>query len=139
MVWPVALRFSAHERRSLTEMDSRVIFDLAVAEPVDGVVVISIVGELDMSTAPRLREELIRVTSATDTPRVVLDLAGVDLLDPTGLGVIFDGVKRTRSRGGDLALARAEASVLQDMELTRVIEILPVFDSISEAIQSIAV
>ncbi|KGA17495.1 hypothetical protein GM51_10325, partial [freshwater metagenome] len=37
------------------------IFDLAVDEPVDGVVVISIVGELDMSTAPRLREELIRV------------------------------------------------------------------------------
>ena len=138
MVWPVALRFSAHERRSLTEMDSRVIFDLAVAEPVDGVVVISIVGELDMSTAPRLREELIRVTSATDTPRVVLDLAGVDLLDPTGLGVIFDGVKRTRSRGGDLALARAEVSVLRDMELTRVIEILPVFESVSEAIQSIA-
>jgi len=138
MIWPVSLRSSAHQRRSLTEMDSRVIFDLAVAEPVDGVVVISIVGELDMSTAPRLREELIRVTSATDTPRVVLDLAGVDLLDPTGLGVIFDGVKRTRSRGGDFALARAEASVLQDMELTRVIEILPVFESVPEAIQSIA-
>jgi hypothetical protein len=47
-------------------------------------------------------------------------------------------VKRTRSRGGDLALARAEASVLQDMELTRVIEILPVFESVPEAIQSIA-
>ena len=115
------------------------IFDLAVAEPVDGVVVISIVGEFDMSTAPRLREEVIRVVSATDTPRVVLDLAGVDLLDPTGLGVIFDGVKRTRSRGGDLALARAEGHVLRDLELTRVIEILPVFDSVSKAIQSIAV
>ena len=114
------------------------IFDLAVAEPVEGVVVISIVGELDMSTAPRLREELIRVASATDSPRVVLDLAGTDLLDPTGLGVIFDGVKRTRSRGGDLALARAEAHVLRDLELTRVVEILPVFDSVSEAIQSIA-
>ncbi|MTB01559.1 MAG: anti-sigma factor antagonist [Actinobacteria bacterium] len=138
MIWPVASSSSAHLCRPLTEMDSRVIFDLAVAEPVDGVVVISIVGELDMSTAPRLREELIRVASATDSPRVVLDLAGTDLLDPTGLGVIFDGVKRTRSRGGDLALARAEAHVLRDLELTRVIEILPAFDSVSEAIQSIA-
>lgn len=113
------------------------IFDLAVTENGDGVVVISIIGELDMSTAPRLREELIRVAASVETPRVVLDLAGVDLLDPTGLGVIFDGVKRTRSRGGDLALARAETQVLHDLEITRVIEILPVFDSVSVAAASL--
>jgi anti-sigma B factor antagonist len=113
-----------------------VIFDLAVTEHGDGVVVISIIGELDMSTAPRLREELIRVAAAMETPRVVLDLAGVDLLDPTGLGVIFDGVKRTRSRGGDLALACAEPQVIHDLEIMRVIEILPVFESVDEAVQS---
>lgn len=112
------------------------IFDLVVTEHGDGVVVISIIGELDMSTAPRLREELIRVAASVETPRVVLDLAGVDLLDPTGLGVIFDGVKRTRSRGGDLALARAETQVLRDLEITRVIEILPVFEVVDEAVQS---
>ena len=108
------------------------IFDLVVTEPVAGVAVISIVGELDLSTAPRLREELIRLTM-TDSPRVVLDLGGVDLLDPTGLGVIFDGVKRTRSRGGELVLARAEPQVRQDLEITRVIEILPVFETVEDA------
>jgi len=133
---PITSQCSTRRCRPLTEMDSRVIFDLALTEPIDGVVVISIIGELDMSTAPRLREELIRVVAATDTPRVVIDLAGVDHLDPTGLGVIFDGVKRTRSRGGDLALARAEAQVLRDLEIPRVIEILPVFESVDEAVQS---
>ena len=113
------------------------IFDLAVTEHSDGVVVISIIGELDMSTAPRLREELIRVAAAMEKPRVVLDLAGVDLLDPTGLGVIFDGVKRTRSRGGDLALACAEPQVIHDLEIMRVNEILPVFDSVADAASSL--
>lgn len=113
------------------------LFDLVVNETVEGVVVISVIGELDMSSAPRLREELIRSSAAAAKPLVVLDLAGVDLLDPTGLGVIFDGVKRTRTRGGDLALARAEPQVLRDFELTRVSEILPVFTSVEDAVASL--
>jgi len=114
------------------------MFDLVATEPIEGVVVISIIGELDISTAPRLREELIRVTAELKTPKIVLDLVGVDLVDPTGLGVIFDGVKRTRLRGGDLVLARAEPQVRRDLEITRVIEILPVSDSVEHAIATLS-
>jgi anti-sigma B factor antagonist len=124
-------------RPALTETDSRVMFDLVATEPIDGVVVIAIVGELDISTAPRLREELIRRTAELATPKIVLDLAGVDLLDPTGLGVIFEGIKRARLRQGDLALARAEGQVLRDLEITRVLEILPNFESVDQAIASL--
>ncbi len=113
------------------------MFDLVATEPIEGVVVISIIGELDISTAPRLREELVRLTAELKTPKIVLDLAGVDLLDPIGLGVIFEGVKRARLRQGDLALARAEAQVLSDLEITRVIEILPVSDSVEDAIATL--
>jgi len=124
-------------RPALTETDSRVMFDLVATEPIDGVVVIAIVGELDISTAPRLREELIRRTAELATPKIVLDLAGVDLLDSTGLGVIFEGIKRARLRQGDLALARAEGQVLRDLEITRVLEILPNFESVDQAIASL--
>ncbi len=122
---------------ALTGTDSRVIFDLVATEPIEGVVVIAIIGDLDISTAPRLREELIRVTAELKTPKIVLDLAGVDLLDSTGLGVIFEGIKRARLRQGDLALARAEAQVLRDLEITRVIEILPNFPAVDQAIASL--
>ena len=120
-----------------TGTDSRVVFDLVATEPIEGVVVIAIIGDLDISTAPRLREELIRVTAELKTPKIVLDLAGVDLLDPTGLGVIFEGIKRARLRQGDLALARAEGQVLRDLEITRVIEILPNFPAVDQAIASL--
>jgi len=113
------------------------MFDLVATEPIEGVVVIAIIGELDISTAPRLREELIRVTAELKTPKIVLDLAGVDLLDPTGLGVIFEGIKRARLRQGDLALARAEGQVLRDLEITRVLEILPNFPAVDQAIASL--
>lgn len=115
-----------------------VIFDLIVSGDADGVVVLAVIGELDMATAPRLRQELLRIVSACDgAPRVVLDLAGTDFLDATGLGAIFDGVKRMRLRGGDLALARAESQVVRDLEITRVIEILPVHETIEDAVASI--
>ncbi len=113
------------------------IFQLVVAEPMNGVVVISIIGELDMANAPRLRTELVRIIAAEVTPLVVLDLAGVDLLDATGLGVIFDGVKRSRLGGGDLALARAEPQVQRDLDLMRVSEILPLYESVDDAIQAL--
>jgi anti-sigma B factor antagonist len=115
-----------------------VVFDLIVSGDPDGVVVVSVIGELDMSTAPRLRQELLRIVGeAVGAPRIVIDLAGTDFLDATGLGAIFDGVKRTRQRDGDLALARAEPQVRRDLEITRVIEILPVHDTIQAAVASI--
>lgn len=114
------------------------LFDVNVTNDVGGVVVMSVVGELDMSTAPKLRQQLLGVIAdASDRPLIVLDLAGVDLLDATGLGVVLDGVKRVRLRGGDLALARAEPQVRRDLEITRVIEILPVHESVAEAIASL--
>lgn len=114
------------------------IFELVVAPPINGVVVISIIGEIDMATAPRLRTELVGVIVASNTPLIVLDLAGVDVLDPIGLGVIFDGVKRTRLRGGDLVLARVEPQVQRDLDLIRVSEILPIYDSTDDARQALS-
>jgi anti-sigma B factor antagonist len=115
----------------------QVLFDLIVSSDADGVVVVSVLGELDVATAPRLRQELLRIVAESVVePYVVLDLAGTDVLDATGLGAIFDGVKRTRQRGGDLALARAEPQVLRDLEITRVFEILPVHGSVDVAIAS---
>jgi len=115
-----------------------VIFEVVVSDLTDNVVLIAVVGEIDLSSAPRLRSELVKVIGVAETPRVIVDLAGVDLLDPIGLGVLLDGVMRSRLRGGSLALARAESQVLRDLELTRVIEILPVFETIADAVESFA-
>lgn len=113
------------------------LLDLVVTEPAVGVVAIAIIGELDMSTAPRLREAIIAAATG-DRPRIVLDLSGVDLLDPTGLGVVFDGVKRTRSRGGDLVLCGVGPRARQDLDLLRVSEILPIHESVAAAALSLS-
>ena len=114
------------------------VFDLVVSSGRGGVAVVSVIGELDISTAPKLRQQLIQaILDLGAAPKIVLDLAGTDYLDSTGLGVILGGVKRTRLQGGDLALSRAEPQVRRDFELTRLIEILPIHDSIDGAIDAL--
>lgn len=97
-----------------------------------GWALVRVVGELDVATAPRLRQEAVRLVSE-DVRRIVLDLGGVDFIDSTGLGVIVGMVKRLRTHGGDLALVGGDSRVRKVFEITRVSDILPLHDTVDDA------
>ena len=106
----------------------------AVVTQLEQVVVVGLIGDLDLATAPEARQQLLRaVHQCPDPPRVVIDLLGVDFLDAVGIGVLLAGVVVCRSRGGDLALCRAEPQVLALLQVTRVDEILPAHRSVAAA------
>lgn len=112
----------------------------AVITQLERVVVVGLIGDLDLATAPEARQQLLRaVHRCADPPLVVVDLIGVDFLDAVGLGVLLAGVVVCRSRGGDLALCRAEPQVLSLLQLTRVEEILPSHSSIATAEEELLV
>jgi anti-sigma B factor antagonist len=90
-------------------------------------------GDIDIATAPRLREQLVSLVSKGRT-RVVLDLTGVDFLDSTGLGVIVSVLKRTRTHGGDLRLVGRQDNLVSLFQLTGLDRTLPLFGSVDEAI-----
>jgi anti-sigma B factor antagonist len=99
-------------------------FEVAVSQ--DGSeAVVQVMGELDVYTSPRLREELLRLISE-DVRSVTLDLAGTIFIDSTGLGVLVAGLKRLREHDGDLKLKSPNAGVMKVLAitgLTRVFEI----------------
>ncbi len=68
------------------------------------VAVVSAAGEVDVYTAPLLRDGLLSATSR-GTAWVLADLTDVSFMDSTGLGVMVGGLKRTRVAGGRLDLA----------------------------------
>ena len=80
----------------------------------DGIEVIDVQGEIDMYTAPRLRELLINLVS-TGSCQLVVNLDKVGFLDSTGLGVLVGGLKRVRARDGSLDLVAAAADP-EDLE-----------------------
>jgi len=114
------------------------IFDVEVSTE-GAVTVVTVLGEVDVATAPTLRQTLLGLVSETGgPPRIVIDLAGVDFLDSTGLGVLLGALKRVRAKDGVLVLARAEPHVRKVFEITRVIEILPMHDDLQSAVDAAA-
>ena len=99
----------------------------------DGWAVARASGDLDLTTAPRLRERIVQVI-AGGQPQVVLDLQEVDFVDSTGLGVLVGLLKRTRSQGGDLRLVSTRTGLRKILELTALERALPLAATVEEAL-----
>ncbi len=82
-------------------------------------------GELDMSTAQQLRQELLRLTSDGAT-EVTIDLSELEFVDSTGLSVLVTGLKRLREMGGNLALRSPTPGTRRVLEITGLTEIFSI-------------
>ena len=90
----------------------------AEARPVvDGTGEVVVEGEVDVATAPQLRESLHNVIDQGAT-HLRIDLAEVGFIDSAGLGVLTGGLERARAGGGDLALVATGQNVIRILEIT---------------------
>lgn len=94
--------------------------------------VLAVKGEVDVYTAPRLREKLVELASQGRN-QIVVDLEGVEFLDSTGLGVLVGGLKRLRSNDGDLGLVCTQARILKVFEITGLTKVFTISGSVDEA------
>jgi anti-sigma B factor antagonist len=68
-------------------------------------------GELDLATAPRLQAELEDILRADGIERLVLDLRELLFLDSSGLEVIIQTDARGRREGFDVTVVRGPRAV----------------------------
>ncbi|AHH99734.1 STAS domain-containing protein [Kutzneria viridogrisea] len=105
---------------------------LAVREVSPEVAVISIGGEVDMLTAPELREAVDR---AIDSCRaLVLDLNAVTFLGSAGLAVLVETSHEANRRGVPLRLVASSRTVCRPLEVTGLTEVLSTYGSLDEAV-----
>ena len=81
----------------------------------DGIEVVDVEGEIDIYTAPRLRELLIDLVSKNNY-QLVVNLEKVGFLDSTGLGVLVGGLKRVRAHDGSLDLVCTREQILKSSD-----------------------
>ena len=70
---------------------------------------IRVAGEVDLATAPQLRQTLN--DAAQQARRIVLDLRELSFMDSSGLHVIIDATDRQREAGGKLVLVRGPRQI----------------------------
>ena len=100
-----------------------------------GRTVIAVSGEIDVYTAPRLREMLIRLVDE-EKYHLIVDMEGVEFLDSTGLGVLVGGLKRVRSHDGGIDLVCTQGRILRIFRITGLSKVFSIFDSVDQAVAS---
>jgi anti-sigma B factor antagonist len=86
---------------------------------------VHVAGELDLLTAPQLRQTLREAQLAH---MVLLDLRALAFMDCSGVHVVLDAAADARRAGGRLILARGPDRIDRLFEITRVYEEVEIFD-----------
>lgn len=98
--------------------------------------VIAVAGEIDLYTAPDLKQTLTQVIE-DGASGVVMDLSETTFLDSTGLGVLIGGLKRLRSRDGALAIVNVDDNIARTLEITGLDQIFTIRSSRAEALAAL--
>ena len=94
-----------------------------------GDAVIALAGELDLSGAPALDQEIETLAGRDDVRRVFLDFRKLQFLDSSGLRVVALAERRLGAAGRSLLLVRGNSSVQRVFEITRMDQRLHFVDS----------
>ena len=88
---------------------------------------------LTMVTAPQFVAAVSELVAGGQA-RLVVDLAGTEFVDSSGLGALVSCLKKARQAGGDLRLCGAGEQVSMVLDLTNLARVLPSRPSVAEAI-----
>ncbi|MDH6111460.1 anti-sigma B factor antagonist [Kitasatospora sp. MAP12-15] len=97
--------------------------------------VVEVGGEIDVYTAPKLREQLVELVN-DGSYHLVVDMEGVDFLDSTGLGVLVGGLKRVRAHEGSLRLVCTQERILKIFRITGLTKVFPIHSSVQDAVEA---
>jgi anti-sigma B factor antagonist len=95
--------------------------------------VIDLEGEVDVYTAPQLKQQIITLLDG-GVKHVIVNLSVVDYLDSTALGVLIGGLKRLRERNGALDLICPNQRIKRIFEITGLDKIFDIYATEEEAL-----
>jgi len=99
------------------------------------VTIVELAGEIDLRTAPRLRDAFIKLLDERPE-RIILALADVSYVDSSGVGTIVELKRRMARSGGDVILVGLRPRVRSLFEITRLDNFFTIVNTIDEARQA---
>jgi anti-anti-sigma factor len=103
--------------------------------PAPGVVVLSVVGQLDHDSRLVLGDAADAALEVAGT-RLIVDLDAVTFCDSGGMSLLVDLHRRAAARGGRLHLARVGPPITAVLLATNLDRLLPVHPTVAAAVQA---
>jgi len=98
--------------------------------------VVAVRGEIDLFTAPELKQKLTDAIEGGKS-RIVVDLSDTSFLDSTALGVLIGAVKRLRTREGALVIVNVDQNIAKTFEITGLDQIFTILPTRDEAVAAL--
>ena len=102
----------------------------------EGILVFILEGELMGGDQTKIFQDRIFRAIEEDTTFIVIDMAAVKWMNSSGLGMLMAGLTTLRSSGGDLKLANVSDRVRRPVEVTKLDNVLKIYESVDKAISS---
>ncbi len=99
----------------------------------NGRTIVAVGGEIDVYTAPRLRDKITELVGDGNYD-LVIDMEDVDFLDSTGLGVLVGGLKKVRAHNGSMRLICNQERLLKIFRITGLAKVFAIHSSQAEAL-----
>jgi anti-sigma B factor antagonist len=110
------------------------IVDLSLnTREVDSRTIVAVGGEIDVYTAPKLRDKITELVGEGHH-QLVIDMENVDFLDSTGLGVLVGGLKKVRAHEGSMELICSQDRLLKIFRITGLAKVFTIHESESAAL-----
>lgn len=103
-----------------------------VTREADGATIVAVEGEIDVYTAPKLRDKITELVG-DGIYHIVIDMEGVEFLDSTGLGVLVGGLKKVRAHDGSLQLVCNQDRLLKIFRITGLAKVFAIHSSAEAA------
>jgi anti-sigma B factor antagonist len=111
---------------------------MQITERTEGTIpIISISGDIDLESSPQLRD-FLKPKAAQKVPRLLLDFAGVNYIDSSGLATLIEYFQAVQGFGGKLALAALSARVKNVFEIVRLEQIFALYPDVPSALAALA-
>ncbi len=102
-----------------------------------GVPIVAVNGEVDVYSAPALKEALAELL-ASGAVTIVVDLSGVGFLDSTGLGALVEARSATTDAGGTLPLVCSQERILKLFTITGLDGVFAIHPTVDAAVESVS-
>lgn len=125
-------RIGAVRAASVPDMPAETSFDIGI-ESGPGHTLVTVSGEVDVFTSPRLRQVLFDPVLCNQ-PRIVVDLHAVTFMDSTGVGTLVAARRWATSRDATVTLVCSAGPAMRLLDLVGLDKVFGIHETVEAAL-----